>query len=105
MISLRDCHLRQSLFQPFFLFQLQQERSKEKSPSANPHSARPVVPEKCLPRIQAIFPSLPVGKTGLPHHPPWRTVPSLFLSILLSNKHVLLGTGAHLPTCWAGEVQ
>ena len=47
---------------------------KKKSPSANPHSARPVVPEKCLPRIQAIFPSLPVGTTGLPLHPPWRTV-------------------------------
>src|SRR3989338_7659354 len=38
-----------------------------------PTTARPVVPEKCLPRIQAIFPSLPLGKTGLPLHPPWRT--------------------------------
>src|SRR3989338_5764480 len=53
-----------------------QDRRRKSLRPPIPTTARPVVLEKCLPRIQAIFPSLPVGKTGLPLHPPWRTVPS-----------------------------
>src|SRR3989344_5114822 len=39
-----------------------------------PTTARPVVSKKSLPRIQTFSWPLPVGRIGLPLHPPWRTV-------------------------------
>src|SRR3989338_3012262 len=72
--SFRELPSRSPFHDRSFFCHHTKKEPKKKSPSANPHSARPVVPEKCLPRIQAIFPSLPVGTTGLPLPPPWRTV-------------------------------